>query len=213
MKIGILISGRGSNMQALIEACKAPDYPAEAAVVISNRPDALGLEYARYCGIPALVVDHKAYESRAAFEVDLHTALEDHGVELVCNAGFMRLLTKGFVDKWHNRQINIHPSLLPAYKGLHSHERAIAEGVKITGCSVHFVRTEMDSGPIIAQAAVQVLAHDEPGDLAARVLQAEHKLYPHALRLVAQGRTRIVGNIVQIDGESAPSPALFSPGL
>jgi phosphoribosylglycinamide formyltransferase-1 len=213
VKIGILISGRGSNMQALVEACKTPDYPASVAVIISNRPDALGLEYARHHGLPALVIDHKTYESREAFEVDLHNALMEHGVELVCNAGFMRLLTKGFVDKWHDRQINIHPSLLPAYKGLHSHERVIAEGVKITGCSVHFVRTEMDSGPIIAQAAVQVHEGDTPGDLAARVLQAEHKLYPLALRLVAEGRARISGNSVTIDGENIPSPPLFSPTL
>ena len=213
MKIGILISGRGSNMQALVEACKSPGYPAEVAVVISNRPDALGLEYARHCGLPALVIDHKVYESREAFEADLHEALIAHDVELVCNAGFMRLLTKGFVDQWLDRQINIHPSLLPAFKGLHTHERVIEQGVKITGCSVHYVRTEMDSGPIIAQAAVQVQEGDTPGDLAARVLQAEHKLYPHALRLVAEGRARITGNHVAIDEEITPSPPLFSPTL
>ncbi len=213
MKIGILISGRGSNMQALTEACKAPDYPAEVAVVISNRPDALGIEYARHWGIPARIIDHKAYEGRTDFEADLHKALVEHEVELVCNAGFMRLLTKGFVDLWHDRQINIHPSLLPAYKGLHSHERAIADGVKISGCTVHFVRTEMDSGPLIAQAAVPVLPGDTPGDLAARVLLAEHKLYPHALALVASGRARVVGDIVEIDDSTNGSTTLFSPAF
>ncbi len=212
-KIGILISGRGSNMQALVEACKEPDYPAEIAVVISNRPDALGIEYARHAGIPTLVIDHKAYGGRTDFEADLHKALVEYGVELVCNAGFMRLLTSGFVDLWHDRQINIHPSLLPAYKGLHSHERVIADGVKISGCTVHFVRTEMDSGPLIAQAAVPVLPGDTPGDLAARVLLAEHKLYPHALALVATGRARVVGDIVEIDGSGKGSTTLFSPEL
>ncbi|PLX34254.1 MAG: phosphoribosylglycinamide formyltransferase [Hyphomicrobiales bacterium] len=211
MKIGILISGRGSNMQALVKAAAEPDYPAEVAVVISNRPDALGLEYARHVGLPAVTIDHKAYDSREAFERELDRVLRQYGTELICNAGFMRLLTAGFVDAWHDRQINIHPSLLPAYKGLHSHERVLADGVKITGCSVHFVRTAMDAGPIIAQAAVPVLEGDEPGDLAARVLQAEHQLYPHALKLVAEGRARVRDEKVVIDGNDRAAPALFSP--
>lgn len=213
MRIGILISGRGSNMQALVKACEAKDYPAEVAVVISNRPDALGLEYARHVGLPAVTIDHKAYDGREAFEAELDKALRAHDTELICNAGFMRLLTAGFVDAWHDRQINIHPSLLPAYKGLHTHERVLEDGVKITGCSVHFVRTEMDAGPIIAQAAVPVLEGDAPGDLAARVLSAEHQLYPHALRLVAEGRARVVDEKVVVDGNKSAAPALFSPKI
>ncbi len=213
MKIGILISGRGSNMQALVKACSEPDFPAEVAVVISNRPDALGLEFARHVGLPAITIDHKAYDSREAFEEELDRVLRAHGTDLICNAGFMRLLTSGFVDAWQDKQINIHPSLLPSYKGLHTHERVLADGVKITGCSVHFVRTAMDAGPIIAQAAVPVLEGDEPGDLAARVLTAEHILYPHALRLVAEGRAKVENEKVLIDGQIEAAPALFSPGI
>lgn len=213
MKIGILISGRGSNMQSLVKACAEPDYPAEVAVVISNRPDALGLEYARHVGLPSITIDHKLYDSRESFEHELDRVLRAHGTELICNAGFMRLLTSGFVDAWRDRQINIHPSLLPSYKGLHTHERVLADGVKITGCSVHFVRTEMDAGPIIAQAAVPVLNDDDPGDLAARVLKAEHILYPHALRLVAEGRAQVIEEKVVIDGNTDAGPVLFSPGI
>ena len=214
IKTGILISGRGSNMQSLIRACAEPAYPARIVVVISNRPEAPGLDYAREAGLPALAIDHTAFASREAFEEELDAALRAHGVELVCNAGFMRLLTEGFVERWRDRQLNIHPSLLPSYKGLHTHERVLADGVKITGCTVHFVRTDMDSGPIIAQAAVPVLDQDTTDSLAARVLAAEHRLYPHALQLVASGRARVDGGRVIIAGKEPAGPAaVFSPPL
>lgn len=210
-KVGVLISGRGSNMQALIEACRAPEYPAEIVTVISNRPDAQGLERAAEAGLPTRVIDHKGYASREAFERDLDGALREAGVELVCSAGFMRLLTPWFVDSWRDRQLNIHPSLLPAFRGLKTHERVIEAGVRISGCTVHFVRSEMDAGPIIAQAAVPVLPDDTVDRLAARVLQAEHKLYPLALRLVAGGHVKVVGEHVQFAEDCRPMPSLFSP--
>lgn len=210
-KVGILISGRGSNMVALVNACKAADHPAEVAVVISNREDAAGLEAAEERGIATAVVDHKAFGNRPDFEDRLDEVLREHGVEIVCNAGFMRLLTDNFVQKWLNRQLNIHPSLLPAFKGLNTHERVIDEGVKISGCTVHFVRTEMDSGPIIAQAAVAVKTTDTAETLAARVLEAEHKLYPAALQLVADGRARVIGEKAVIQCDEHATDVLYSP--
>jgi len=212
-KTGVLISGRGSNLKSLIDAAQQDDFPAEIVVVISNRPDAEGLDYARKANIPALVVDHKEFETREDFESKLDEALREYDVELVCNAGFMRLLTEHFVAKWLNRQINIHPSLLPSYKGLHTHERVLKDGIKITGCSVHFVRTDMDSGPIIAQAAVPVLTDDTPDTLAARVLEAEHKLYPHALKLVASGQVRLLAEQVIIENDDTVTAPLFAPPL
>ncbi|MDP2125515.1 MAG: phosphoribosylglycinamide formyltransferase [Parvibaculum sp.] len=212
MKIGVLISGRGSNLAALIGACAEPGFRGRIAVVISNRPGAEGLKVAEAAGIPTQVIDHKNFASRETFDAELDRALREAGVELICNAGFMRILSDGFVDKWRNRQLNIHPSLLPAFKGLHVHQRAIEAGVKITGCTVHFVRPEMDEGPIVAQAAVPVLSGDTPETLAARVLEAEHKLYPMALKLVVEGRARVVGEqvtLMEADGtEAAP---LFVP--
>jgi phosphoribosylglycinamide formyltransferase-1 len=212
-RVGILISGRGSNMAALIEACKKPDYPAEIACVLSNRPDAPGLEKAAQASIATQAIDHKKYPSRESFEADLDAALRGAEVDLVCNAGFMRLLTESFVDAWRDRQLNIHPSLLPAFKGLDTHERALQAGVRLSGCTVHFVRTEMDSGPIIAQAAVPVLSGDTPDTLAARVLEAEHLLYPHALRLIASGAARVEGERVVIAESATPGPPLISPAL
>lgn len=178
-------------MMSLIEAASAPDYPAEIAVVISNRPEAQGLARAAELGIPTVAIDHRLFASRVPFEMKLHQALLDHGVELICNAGFMRLLTGGFVDRWRDRQLNVHPSLLPAFPGLDTHARVIDQGVMIHGCTVHFVRLEMDTGPIVAQAAVGVRADDTPLTLAARVLAMEHLIYPHALRLVAGGHVKI----------------------
>lgn len=212
-RIGILISGRGSNMQSLVAATRAPDFPAEVAVVISNRPDAPGLAWAKEHGIPALGLDHKLYESREHFEGQLHSALAMSKVDIVCCAGFMRLMTPGFVDRWRNKMINIHPSLLPAFKGLQTHERVLAAGIKITGCTVHYVRAEMDEGPIIAQAAVSVLEGDTAEMLAARVLAAEHRLYPLALRLVASGAAEVQGETVKIkdQGENQPSLILLTP--
>lgn len=214
MKIGVLISGRGSNLKALIDACAEPGFRGEIALVISNRPVAGGLAIAEAAGIPALVIDHKQYASREAFDAEMDRALNEAGVELVCNAGFMRILSDEFVAKWHNRQLNIHPSLLPAFKGLHVHQRTIDAGVKITGCTVHFVRPAMDEGPIIAQAAVPVMPGDDAETLAARVLEAEHKLYPMALKLVVEGRARVADErvvLVDADGGEAPAP-LFVPG-
>jgi phosphoribosylglycinamide formyltransferase-1 len=188
----ILISGRGSNMVALIEAARDPAYPAEIALVVSNNPNAPGLTRAREAGITTAAIDHRPFgKDRAGFETALQSVLEAHGVELVCLAGFMRLLTAEFVAKWQGRMINIHPALLPAFKGLDTHARAIAAGAKTHGATVHFVVPEMDSGPIIAQAAVPVLADDTPQTLAARVILVEHKIYPAALRAVAEGRTQV----------------------
>lgn len=199
LKLGVLISGRGSNLQALIDAAADPAFPAEITVVISNIADVQGLQRAADAGIETCVIDHKAHDGRAAFESALTEALEAHQVRLVCLAGFMRLLTKGFVDHWRDRIINIHPSLLPAFKGLNTHERVLDYGVKFTGCTVHFVRAEMDEGPIIVQGVVPVISSDTPDRLAARVLQVEHRIYPLAVRLVAEGRARVVGDAVNID--------------
>jgi phosphoribosylglycinamide formyltransferase-1 len=212
-RVGILISGRGSNMMALVEAARAADYPAEIAAVICNAPDAAGLAWARAQGLPARAIDHKAYPSREAFDSTVHAALTEAGVELVALTGFMRIQSAGFVAQWQGRQLNIHPSLLPLFKGLHPHRQALDAGVKISGCTVHFVTTEMDSGPIVAQAAVPVLDGDTPDTLAARVLAAEHRLYPHALALVASGRARLEDGRVRIDAaaEGDPEGCLLSP--
>ena len=183
----ILISGRGSNMMSLVEAAAMPDYPAEVVAVISNSPDAAGLAWAAERGIATAEVDHKRFASREAFEAELHQTITGTGAELVCLAGFMRVLTSTFVGRWQGRLINIHPSLLPSFKGLHTHERALQAGVTIAGCTVHFVVPEMDAGPIIAQAAVPVQAGDTAESLATRILAVEHKIYPHALALVAAG--------------------------
>lgn len=195
-RTGILISGGGSNMQALIRAAQDPLYPAEIAVVISNRADAKGLDFARAQGIKTEVIDHKAYGSREDFDAALDAALKRHGVALVALAGFMRIMTQGFIEAWRDRMINIHPALLPAYKGLHTHERALADGATRHGATVHFVRHDVDSGPIIAQARVPVLKSDTPETLAQRVLDAEHKIYPKALALVASGALRVEGEKV-----------------
>ena len=208
-RTAILISGRGSNMQSLIRAMQAPDFPAEPAVVVSNRPEALGLSWAREQGIAAVAIDHRAYATRTAFEARLHQTLRDHGTELICNAGFMRLLTGGFVDRWKDRQINIHPSLLPAFPGLDTHQRVLDSGALVTGCTVHFVRLEMDSGPILAQAVVGVVPGESAEALAARVLEAEHKLYPLALRLVASGQIRVVNETAHFPaGLALPAPLM-----
>lgn len=210
-RTAILISGRGSNMMSLVEAARAPSYPAEVVLVLSNRPDAAGLAWAKAQGIPTLAIDHKRFASREVFEAEVNAALEASGSEIVALAGFMRLVTAGFVERWRDRLINIHPSLLPSFKGLHTHERALAEGVRIAGCTVHLVRAEMDTGPIIAQAAVPVLDGDTPDTLAARVLAAEHKLYPHALALLARGAVRLTDGRATIVGASEPPQPLFSP--
>ena len=213
VRTAILISGRGSNMQSLVEAAQADDYPAEIVLIASNRPDAAGLEWAKARGLPTLAIDHKKYKTRDAFEAALQDALAAAGTELVALAGFMRLMTSDFVEHWRDRMINIHPSLLPSFKGLHTHERALAAGVKIAGCTVHFVRTEMDEGPIIGQAAVPVLSGDDPATLAARVLASEHRLYPASLKLVASGLVRVEGEKVITLHESNAGLPVYSPSL
>lgn len=212
-RTAILISGRGSNMQSLVEASRAADYPAEIVLVASNRPEAPGVAWAVEQGLRTVVIDHKEYGSRAAFEGALQTALDTYNVELIALAGFMRLMTPGFVEHWRDRMINIHPSLLPSFKGLHTHEKAIAAGVKIAGCTVHFVRAEMDEGPIIAQAAVPVLSGDTAETLAARVLKVEHRVYPAALRLVAAGQARCDGEKVVTMQDISDTSALLSPAV
>lgn len=211
LKLGILISGRGTNMAALIDACAALGFPAEVALVISNRADAAGLARAREAGIATRIIPHGDFPDRESFDAALDAALRDAGVELVCLAGFMRLLSAGFVRDWHDRAINIHPSLLPAFKGLDVQARAVAAGVRFSGCSVHFLRPAMDDGPIIVQAAVPVLADDTGDSLAARILAEEHRCYPLAVRLIAEGRARVVAERVEIDGAQAPAAGLINP--
>jgi phosphoribosylglycinamide formyltransferase-1 len=209
-RVAVLISGRGSNLAALIRATKKPGYPAEIALVLSNRADAAGLALARAEGVSVAVVDH-AGKARAEFEYAMQSALDSHAIELICLAGFMRLLTPAFVARWEGRMLNVHPALLPAFKGLDTHDRALAAGVKIHGASVHFVVADMDSGPIIAQGAVPVHDDDDAERLAARVLAAEHRIYPMALGLVAAGRVQVVDNRCHIDGASSPADPLIVP--
>jgi len=211
LKLGVLISGRGSNLQALIDACAAEDFPAEISLVISNVADVQGLERAREAGIQTLVIDHNEFTSRVSFEEAITSALETHEIRLICLAGFMRLLTRSFVERWRDQIINIHPSLLPAFKGLHTHERVLNAGVRITGCTVHFVRSEMDEGPIIAQAAVPVGDGDTPDSLAERVLHIEHRIYPLAVRLIAEGKARVASEVVPYVALQAPDATLVSP--
>lgn len=211
LKVGVLISGRGSNLQALIDAARADDYPAEIATVISNVHGAAGLERATKAAIPTTVVDHRDFQNRAAFEDALDGVLSAAAVELVCLAGFMRLVTDGFVRRWHDRLVNIHPSLLPAFKGLDVHERVVAAGVRFSGCTVHFLRPAMDEGPIIAQAAVPVRPGDDADALAARVLALEHRVYPLAVRLIAEGRVKVVEERVVVSGAAAPEGVLINP--
>jgi phosphoribosylglycinamide formyltransferase-1 len=190
-RVAVLISGRGSNMSALIEAAKAKDYPAEIVLVVSNRPDAAGLARARETAIATAVIDHRLFrDDREAFERALDDELREYRIDIVCLAGFMRLLTPWFITRWSGRILNIHPALLPEFKGLDTHRRALAAGVKRHGATVHFVVEETDAGPVISQQSVPVLQGDTEDTLAARVLEIEHRIYPEALRLVAEGRAR-----------------------
>jgi phosphoribosylglycinamide formyltransferase-1 len=209
-RVAILISGRGSNMAALIEAAKAVDYPAEIAVVISNRPDAAGLSRANAAGIPTAVVDHRPYgKDREAFERALQAVLEAHRIDLVCLAGFMRLLSPWLVERWQGRMLNIHPALLPAFKGLDTHRRALTAGAKTHGATVHLVVADVDSGPIVVQEAIPVAESDTVETLSTRVLELEHRIYPQALRLLAQGRVRVVEGGCGIEApEEKSGPAI-----
>ena len=211
LRLAVLVSGRGSNLQALIDACADDAFPAEIALVIANVATAGGLQRAEKAGIPTRVVDHKGYPDRDSFDAVLTEAIEESGARLVCLAGFMRLLTDGFCHRWRDRLINIHPSLLPGFKGLHTHERVLEAGVRITGCTVHFVRAAMDEGPIIAQAAVPVGIDDDADTLAARVLAQEHRLYPLAVRLIAEDRVKVKGERTEITGAPIPEGSLIYP--
>jgi phosphoribosylglycinamide formyltransferase-1 len=211
LKVGVLISGRGSNLQALIDACAAESFPAEIALVLSNVAGAAGLQRADAKGIATTVIDHKAHETREAFEDALHEALSGAGVELVCLAGFMRLLTEGFVSRWRDRLINIHPSLLPAFRGLNVHDRVLEYGARFSGCTVHFVRAAMDDGPIIAQAVVPVLPGDDAESLAARILAHEHRIYPLVVSLIAQSRVRVTDDRVTIVDAHPPMGSMINP--
>ncbi len=211
MAIAVLASGRGSNLQAIIDACAAPDFPARIVLVLSNMPGAQALQRAKQAGLATAVIDHKQIGSREAFDKAAQERLVAAGAELVCLAGFMRILTPGFVAAFHDRLINVHPSLLPAFPGLHTHALAIAAGVRFAGCTVHYVRSEVDVGPIIAQTAVPVQIGDTADTLAARVTASEHRIYPQVVRWIAEGRVRVEGTRVTIDGAVVPAAALINP--
>ena len=211
-RVAILISGRGSNMAALIDATKAADFPAEIVAVISNRADAPGLEKASASGIPTTVIESKPFgKDRAGFEAVLQRALEQENVELICLGGFMRLFTAEFVQRWYGKMLNIHPSLLPSFPGLDPHGQAINAGVKISGATVHFVIPETDAGPIVMQGAVVVRDDDTAETLSARILEVEHRIYPQALRLLASGRLRLEGELCKTAGSTGRGETLISP--
>jgi phosphoribosylglycinamide formyltransferase 1 len=213
-RLGVLVSGSGSNLQALLDACSQPDYPAEVACVVSNVPTAFALERARKARVPSVVVlEHKAFASRADFERAIGEELRKAGVEWVCLAGFMRLLSADFLAGFPGRVLNIHPALLPAFPGLHAQRQALEHGVKIAGCTVHFVDAGTDTGPIIAQAAVPVLPRDDEESLSARILREEHRLYPLAVRLAVMGKVTMQGTRTQVDAEATTGElSLRNPG-
>lgn len=210
-RVAVLISGRGTNMRALIEAARGPDYPAEIALVISNRPQAPGLEVACAAGVKAVAIDHTPFCYREEFDAAVEQVLMAENIDLVCQAGFMRIQSATFAERWLGRQLNIHPSLLPSFKGLQPHKQALDAGVRISGCTVHFVTPELDAGPIVAQAAVAVQEGDTPQTLADRILAAEHRLYPYALRLVATGAAKLNAGRVSIDHNVNQTAPLLSP--
>jgi len=208
LRVGVLISGRGSNLQALIGACAAEAYPAEIVLVISSRTEARGLGVATAAGIPVAVIPHR---DQRAFADAAEPLLLERKVELICLAGFMRILAYDFVEAWRDRMVNIHPSLLPTFRGLHAQRQALAAGVRFAGCTVHFVRPELDTGPIIAQAVVPVHPGDDEAALSARILATEHRLYPLAVRLIAEGRVRVVAERVEVKGAGVPRVAVLNP--
>jgi len=211
LKLGILISGRGSNLQSIINAAKAQGFPAEINIVIANIPNVKGLEIAEKAGIRTKVIKHGCYDRRESFEDAIHSAMTKAQVDLICLAGFMRILTDKFVNRWPNKVINIHPSLLPSFKGLNTHKRAIKAGVKFSGCTVHFVRPEMDDGPIIIQSVVATQPEDTPETLASRVLIEEHKIYPLAIRLIAKNKISTENGLVKVKGAVTPKKTLTNP--
>jgi len=214
LNLAVLISGSGTNLQALIDACADADYPAQISLVISNKENAGGLDRAKKSGIPTLVIRHTDFNERDEFDKALTDALESAKANLICLAGFMRILGVNFVNHWRGRLVNIHPSLLPAFKGLHTHKRALEAGVRIAGCTVHYVCTEVDVGPIIAQAAVPIMPNDTEECLAERVLEQEHRLYPLAVELIARGQVHIVEGCTQITDAATPTmAALINPQL
>jgi phosphoribosylglycinamide formyltransferase 1 len=206
LKVGVLVSGNGSNLQTLIDLCAAPGFPAEIVLVVSNKPGVMSLDRAARAGIATQVIRHQDFPDRMAFDQAIDATLRAAGVEFICLAGFLRFLSEMFVELWHDRIINIHPSLLPNFKGLHTHRQALDAGVRFHGCTVHIVRPRLDDGPILVQAVVPVLADDDEQSLAARVLTAEHRAYPLALKLIAEGRVTIEGSRARIDG-AAPGDA------
>ncbi|NVJ93722.1 MAG: phosphoribosylglycinamide formyltransferase [Methylocystaceae bacterium] len=211
LKVAVLISGSGSNLQALLDMCAAENAPAEIVRVISNVPTAYGLERAKQAGVPTTVINHKDYDSRESFEDALNQMLDSENIKMICLAGFMRLLTDSFVQKWKDMLINIHPALLPSFKGLHTHERAIEAGVKFHGATVHYVRPNMDEGPIIIQACVPVLPNDTADELGKRVLEQEHKIYPLALRMIAKRQVRVSAEKVVYNGVDNLMESMINP--
>lgn len=213
LKIAILISGRGSNLQALIDRFgpAIAGSQIEIVLVLSNRPDAFGLTRAEKAGIPTLTIDHNGFADRATFDGAMDAAIRQAGAELVVLAGFLRLLTDGFIAGWHDRLVNIHPALLPSFKGLNTHARALEAGVRFHGCTVHFVRPDMDSGPIIAQAVVPVRPEDDENSLGLRVLAAEHRLFPQALRLIAEGKVRVENERAIVRDAAFAGGVLYNP--
>jgi phosphoribosylglycinamide formyltransferase-1 len=212
-RVAVLISGSGSNLQALIDGCAVLGHAARIVLVISNRADAYGLQRAARAGIPTRTIDHRAFPDRATFDAAIDAALREAEIELICLAGFMRILTAAFVEAWRDRMLNVHPSLLPAFRGLHAHARALAAGVRAHGCTVHLVRAELDLGPIIVQGLVPVLDGDDADVLAARVLELEHRCYPVALALVASGRGRVEEERIVVADERPGERLLLHPLL
>ena len=210
-RTAVLISGRGSNLRALIEASARPDASAEIVLVISNRAEAAGLRHASAAGIATETIPHGAFATQVGFENAIDRTLHEHGIALVCLAGFMRVLSPWFVERWRDRLLNIHPSLLPAFPGLNTHRRVLEAGVRFTGCTVHLVRAEVDAGPIVVQAAVPVRPDDDEETLAARVLEAEHRCYPLALELVASGRVRVIDEVLTIADAVAADALVLNP--
>jgi phosphoribosylglycinamide formyltransferase 1 len=208
LRVGVLISGRGSNLRALLAACAVTTYPAEIVSVVSDRVEAPGLAFAQSAGVCSAVITNRA---RQAFAAQAEVLLRDQRVQLICLAGFMRVLDAAFVEAWRDRMVNIHPSLLPAFPGLRPQRQALAAGVRFTGCTVHFVRPEVDAGPIISQAVVPTRPGDDEASLSARILRVEHRLYPLTVRLIAEGRVQVVAGKVEIDGWRAPKLAMLNP--